>query len=70
MSRINEYIQLEKNYLAFRADYQKICELSGRDSFAAREMWIVVEEARDKLVAMNESILNSRINYWEDENDE
>ena len=70
MSRMDEYIRLEKNYLAYRADYQKICAICGHDSFQAEEMWAVVQDARDKLMAVNESILNKRINYWEDEDDE
>jgi hypothetical protein len=63
---MDEYIQQEKEYLALRADYQELCSLCGFASEAASEMWEAVKEARDKLLAMNDQILNQRINYHED----
>ena len=66
-NRFQEYVQLEKNYMAYREDYHKICELNGRDSDSAVQMYEFLQIKMRELIALNDAILNTRISMYSPE---
>ena len=66
-NKFQEYVQLEKNYMTYREDYRKICELNGRDSAGAVQMYEFLQIKMRELIALNDEILNARISYVTEE---